>query len=293
MTDTPPADGAPAEGGTAQSWFDSEVLDADARGYLEAKGLNQIDDPIKAVAQLAGIGRAADRRFGRPVDSVIDKPSEGQSVAEWRRQNAAALGLPDAADAYEIKRPDGLPESIAWDGDLEARFRTVAHERGLSQDDVAALTGLYADQVQTLMTNADAEVERANAAMMAELQKSWGAETESRIAQAQQAAQVIGERAGLDAGGIQAVASVLTSKAGGDAAAVRFFAALGEMMGEDQGVGFGKGAASTMTAAEAQARLNEMRAPGGAFYEAKTARAREDLFPEIERLSKIAAGTRG
>lgn len=283
--------GGDAGGGDAPKWFDS--FDAEARGYIEAKGLHQVADPQEAISKLIGIGRAADQRFGRPIDSVIDKPKEGQALTEWRRQNAGVFGLPEAADGYAVERPADLPESIAWDGDLEGKFRQIAFDRGFSQDDVQALTGLYAEQVKTIMQNADAEAERANTAMMEDLRKTHGDKVDQLVAQAQQAAQVIGERAGLDGAGIEAVASILTSKAGGDAATIRFFGALAELIGEAPGLGFGKGGGAGMTAAEAKAKLDEMRSPGGAFFEAKTAAERDRLYPEIERLSKIVSGGHG
>lgn len=285
--------GGEAGGGDpTPKWFEGDGWDADARSFIEAKGLTKFEDQNAAISHLIGMGQAADKRFGRPLDSVIDKPGEGQSLAEWRRQNAGVFGLPDKAEGYDVTRPADLPDSIAWDSDLEGRFRAVAHERGLSQDDVQALTGLYAEQVKTILKNADTETERANEAMLADLKKTHGDQIDQLVAQAQQAAQVVGEKAGLDAGGIQAVASVLTAKAGGDAAAIRFFAALSGLMGEAQGLGFGKGGGS-MSAADAQAKLDALRKPGGDFYEAKTAAAREKLYPEMERLSKIAAGGNG
>lgn len=285
--------GSDAAGGEAPKWFEGERWEGDARSFIEAKGLNKIADPTEAISHLIGMGQAADKRFGRPLDSVIDKPAADQPLAEWRRQNATAFGLPDKAEGYSVERPAGLADNIAWDSELEGKFRSVAFERGLSQDDVSALTGLYADQVKTILSNADTEVERANAAMMDDLKKTHGDNVEQLIAQAQQAAQVIGEKAGLDSSGIQAVAGVLTSKTGGDAATIRFFGALADLMGEAPGLGFGKGGGGGMSAAEAQTKLDEMRSKGGAFFEAKTAVEREKLYPEIERLSKIAAGGRG
>lgn len=284
--------GAGGEGtGTPEpKWFETDRFTDDHRGYLTAKGLTTVEDPQAAIAKLIGIGQAADRRFGRPIDSVIDKPQAGQDLAIWRRENAATFGLPDAADGYAVDRPEGLPESIAWNADLESDFRKIAFDRGLSNDDVKALTGLYAGHVAKISDAADQEFSRANEAMMADLGRQWGAATDERIAQARQAAQVVGERAGLDNDGIQAVASVLTKQAGGDAAAIRFFAALGQMMGEDKGLGFGAGDSGGMSKEDAKAKLAELRAPGGAFFEAKTAAERQKLIPEIERLTKIVTG---
>lgn len=295
MSDETGADGAGADPGaaTGAKWFEGERWQGDAKTFIEAKGLTKYEDPNEAISHLIGMGQAADKRFGRPLDSVIDRPAADQPLTEWRRQNASVFGLPEAADGYTVERPADLPDSIAWDGDLEGKFRSVAFERGFSQDDVQALTGLYADQVKTILRNADTEAERANTAMMEDLKKTHGAQTDQLVAQAQQAAQVIGEKAGLDATGIEAVASVLTTKGGGDAATIRFFAALAPLLGEAPGLGFGKGGGAGMSAAEAQAKLTELRSKGGAFFEARTAGERDKLMPEIERLTKIAMGGNG
>lgn len=270
----PPA----GDGGAQPKWFEGDRWQGDTKTFIEAKGLSKFEDPNEAISHLIGMGQAADKRFGRPIDSVLDKPKEGQPLHEWRRANAGAVGL-----------PKDLPESIAWDKGLEDRFRSVVFERGLSQDDVKAMTGLYAEHVKGMMDATERAISDANSAMMADLQRTFAGATEEKIAQARQAAQVVGERTGLDASGIEAVASVLTTKTGGDAATIRFFAALGEMMGEDKGRGFGAGnGGMAMTAAEAQTKLAEMRAPGGAFFEAKTAADRARIGEEIERLTKIA-----
>jgi hypothetical protein len=286
--------GAEGQGaGTAQSkWFENDRFDSDARGFIDAKGLAQVEDPAEAISRLIGMGQAADKRFGRPLDSVIDKPADGQGLNEWRRQNAGVFGLPEKAEGYDVSRPKDLPDSIVWDKDMESQFRNVAFERGLSQDDVAALTGLYAGQVKKIMTDADQAVTRANDSMMAELKQQHGDKLDEMIASARQAVQVVGEKAGLDNAGIEAVAAVMSSKIG-DAATIKFFSTLGAAMGEDKGLGFGKGGGGGMSPSEAQQKLDDLRKPGGEFYEAKTAAAREKLYPEIERLSKIAAGGNG
>lgn len=287
------AGGEGAGGGAGGKWFEGDRWQGDAKTFIEAKGLSKFEDPNEAISHLIGMGQAADKRFGRPLDSVIDKPGADQPLTEWRRQNASVFGLPEAADGYAVERPGDLPDTIAWDSDLEGKFRQVAFDRGFSQDDVQALTGLYAEQVKTILRNADSEAERANAAMMEDLKKTYGVQLDQVIATAQQAAQVIGERAGLDAGGIQAVAATLTKATGSDAAAIRFFSALGDLMGEAPGLGFGKGGGAGMSASEAQAKLAELRGKGGAFFEAKTAAERSALMPEIERLTKIAMGGNG
>lgn len=125
--------GEDAGGNAGAKWFEAERWQGDAKTFIEAKGLTKYEDPNEAISHLIGMGQAADKRFGRPLDSVIDKPGTDQPLTEWRRQNAGVFGLPEAADGYAVERPADLPDNIAWDGELEGKFRSMAFDRGFSR----------------------------------------------------------------------------------------------------------------------------------------------------------------
>ena len=79
----------------------------------------------------------------------------------------------------------------------------------------------------------------------------------------------------------------------GDAGTMRVFAAIGEMMGDDQMVMGDGGVSLNTTPAEARAKLSQLQGKGGEWYEAtskKDQQAIARLKPEVERLTKIAAG---
>lgn len=286
------AAGGGAGGGAAEKWWQGADYSDEERQWLTARGLTE-DDPAKVVPKLVKGHRAAEQRLGRGVDSVIDRPKDGQTLADWMREQKDVFGLPAAEADYKLDRPKDLPESVAWNGDLEAKARKVAFDQGMTGGQLQAMTELYAGVVSDMGKQADAEFAAANQQMMAALERDWGKETPARLAQARQAAGVLAEKAGLDAAGIEAVSSVLSLKAGGDAAAIRMFAALGEMMGEDRLVAGSGTSGLGLTPVEARARAAQMRSPDGAWAKAVASNDRAEiarLRPEIERLDKIGAG---
>lgn len=284
--------GAGEGAGAGAKWWEDAKFSDDQRQFLTVKGLT-VDDPNEAVQKLIGIGQNADRRFGKPLDSVIDKPKEGQTVTDWMREQKDLFGLPAAAEDYKIERPKELSEGIAWDKDFEGAARGKAFELGLTPAQLQGMTGLYAEKVQSIQQAAADMDAAANTAMMADLTKDWGAQTNAKMTLARQAAGVVAEKAGLDTAALEGISGLLTTKAGGDAATIRLFAALGEMMSEDKAVGMGDGGSLGMTPADARAKAAQMRAPGGAYFEAAKVQNRDELrrlTPEMQRLDKLAVG---
>ena len=277
-------DAAAAGEGAAASWLDDQRF-GETRQWFEAKGFKSDTDPLDAISRLSKIGQDADRRFGRPLDAVIDKPAEGQSLADWRRANAETFGLPAEASGYEITRPDDLPEGIAWNDGLANKFRAKAFDLGLSPADAQEMVGMYAGYVAEAASTLDAE-----------LVKTWGKDAEANKTRARQAATVLAEQAGLDADGVKSVVGLLSSAEAGQTAALRMFAALGEMLAEDKGIGLRAGAgAFGPSKAEADAEFARFMSPDGEWAKASAARDSEAiarLRPQYVRLAKAIAGAK-
>lgn len=287
------AGGAGAGGGAAAAsakWWEGAGLTDDQRTQITALGLTT-DDPVKAVAKLADMERAAKQKLGRPADQLIDRPAEGQDVGEWLRAHGEVFGIPESAEGYEVARPEGWPKDAQWNGDLEGKARELGHKHGMSGAALNDFVGLYAGEVQRLMGDASDQLAASNTEMQAALQKDWGDQYGAKVALAQQAVSAVSEAAGLTADDIAAISAAMKPKVG-DAGIVKLFAAVGEMMGEDSFVGGAAGGLAT-TPAEARAKLQELRSPEGAYAKAVASQNRAELkrlAPEIERLSKIAAG---
>jgi len=292
---TPPPVDPPAGAGDppAAKWWEGEKLSDVQRQHLTAKGLT-VDDPTDAIARLTDMHRNAEQRLGVSADQLMTRPKEGQAVAEWMRENAKVFGLPDTADAYDTSEAlTNLPKDVKLDAALEARAKQIAHEEGLPPSALNKFVGMYAEHVTRLVADADTQLATANAEMMTALQRDWGRETPAKLAQARQAAQVIATKAGLDQDALQDLSGALSEKTG-NANAIKLFAALGDMLGDDTMIGAGAGA-QTMgtTPAEARAELASMTSPEGAYYKAVQSNNRTEisrLQQQMERLTKIAAG---
>lgn len=289
--DTLPAGGGEYTTGGGTPWWKADTFSDEQRQLLEAKGWTT-DDPSEALPKIVQAYHAAEKRLGRPADQLLEKPKEGQDVAEWLRQNGELFGIPEKPDGYEIEKPQDWPEGADWDSELEAQAREVAHKHGIPQAALNDLVGVYAGRISGLLTSAEQELAQATQAMQEELQRDWGPQYQAKVAQAQQAASVVAEKAGLDQDAMQNLAAALKPKVG-DAGTLRLFAAIGEMMGEDTAKGLNTGGSTLgTTPAQARQQLQEMRAPEGAYAKAVAAGDQAEirrLQPEIERLTKIAA----
>ncbi len=284
-SDPPPAN-PPASG--AKWW---EALPEQQRAYLTPKGLT-VDDPMQALPRLIDIASNAEKRIGKGLDQIIEKPGKDVPVQKWLRDNAAALGLPDKEDAYTATPPEDWPKDMAWDGAFEAKARKIAFENGVAPEAHKAYVAAFADQMKSLAAAADAGLKQANDAMMADLQKDFGAQTPAVIQNAKRAAEWMATQAGMGAEELERVSAVLAEKTG-DAGVIRMLHAVGKALGEDSGIAMGRGGPLTMTPADARAELAALRGPGGEYYNAVQKRdlgAKERLQPRIDQLTKIAAG---
>lgn len=285
----PPAGDPPAPSGA--KWYEGAEYSADEKQWLAARGLAE-DDAAKVLPKLVKGHRAAESKLGKGVDSIMDRPAKDQKLADWMRQQSDVFGLPASDADYKIEKPEALKDGIAWDGDFEAAAKKLAFEQGILPGQLQAMTDFYAGKVAAMAKAADDQFAAANTKMMDDIAKDWGKEAPAKMAQARQAAQVLAEKAGLDAAGIAAVSSVISDKAGGDAATIKLFAALADMMGDDKLV-TGEGGKLGTTPAEARQQLAQLQSPDGAYYKAVAARNTVEiarLKPEIERLNKIIAG---
>jgi hypothetical protein len=283
----PAADPAPAPAAAAKWW---EGLSDTQKSFLTPKGLT-VDNPMDALPKIIDIASNAEKRIGKGLDNIIEKPGKDQKLSEWMRGNAAALGLPDKEEGYAVEPPDFWPKEAKWDTALEGKARKLAFDAGVPADVHKAYVGLFAEKMKAMNDEAEQGMVRAQADMMADLQKDFGARTDAVITQAKQAAQLVAEKAGLSSDQLQGVGQLLSDKTG-DAGVIRLFAALAEALGEDAAVAIGKGGALTMTPADARAELSRMQSPEGDYGKAFAAgdhRRMTELKPRIEQLSKIAA----
>ncbi len=283
----PPAGDPPA--GSGDAWWEADAYKP-ASEWLGKKGL-LVEDQGEVLGKAIEGWRNAEKRLGQPAESLIAKPEEGQSVSEWMRANAEVFALPDKPDGYELPDPE-LPEGMAVDPDLIEGARQIAFEEAIPPAALERFQSLYAERMSNLVSNSQEQYKRANDEMMAELSNDWGDSTAGKISQAQQAAKMVAEKAGIDDDTFLGVAQTLTEKVG-DAGVIRMFAAIADMSGEDVLAGAGAGGPLTTTPVEAKARKVQIMAPDGEYAAARKAGNKEkmaDIEKELARLNKIIAG---
>lgn len=272
-------------------WWEGSEFDDETRNWLTARGLAD-EDVAKVLPRAIKGHREAEKRLGRKPEDLLDRPKDGQSVSEWLAEQRDKLGLPDKEDGYKVDPPEGWPEGAPWDSDMEAEARKLAFEAGIPPEVHQRYVGLYAAKVADMLKAAEGDLAQATDKMMADLRKDWGDQTDVKITQAKQAASVLAEKAGLDSTALNNMAAVLSEKTG-DASVLRMFAAIGEMLGDDQAVSIGRNAGSlNMTPAEARQEIARLSAQGGEYHKAfngGTVDEQQQMQARMTHLSKIAA----
>ncbi|MEO1798141.1 MAG: hypothetical protein AAFR53_14190 [Pseudomonadota bacterium] len=289
--DTP--SGTPQGGGEgdppATKWWEEERFN-DTREILTVKGLT-IEDQGEVIAKLAASEKAAQAKLRANPADLISKPKADGDVSEWLKENGALLGIPEAADKYELAKPEDWPEDLAWNDALEQKARAAAYATGMSTAQLQAMVGVQAEAIMDLERAAAHELKEANDAMRSDLEKEWGDQINTRIDRARRAAGVIAERAGLGQDAVANLAGAMKSKVG-DAGIMRMFDAIAGMMDDDKLVPGDGATALTTTPAEARAELAKMQSPDGEYYKAVAAKDQatiKRLKPRIEQLTKLAA----
>jgi hypothetical protein len=281
-----------AGGGDETPWW--KALPEDAQAFAKAKGLDA-RKPDEALIHSITMAQNAEKKLGRPAESLIARPKEGQDITAWLAENREALGIPADAKGYEVAPPKDFPKE-QWDGALADRAAALAHSLGIPKSAHEAYVSLMADRIRELDADAGEKLEQARVAMMTELESAWGDNTDTRVTAASQAAQRLAEEAGLGGEQLQAIAQVMAAKTG-DANTLRLFDALARMMAEDSAVAIGKGKGGFSTTVEdAKQELETLRAPGGAYFEAVKAKNQAEvrrLQPQIDRLTATVAGKPG
>lgn len=287
----PAGDPPPSDPPAAKKWFEDARFDEKQKTYLSERGLNQIEDPLDALQKVMESHRSA-IKVGRNPDNFLPKPAEGQSTTDWLKENGM-LTLPESADGYETKRPE-LPEGMKYDEAGEAKLRAWAFETGASGEQVQGLVNLYGEIVGEQLNSAAAEYQTANAELTRDLEKDWGDQMKAKTTLAAQAAQSIAGAAGVGENEIALMAQAFKDKGVGDAATIRIFAKIGEMMADDSLPAPGGGSQTLgMTPQEAQQKLDQMRQPDSEYMRARNSGNKAALAPleaERKRLIRVAAG---
>jgi flavodoxin len=189
--------------------------------------------------------RGVETLIGKDPSTLLTIPRADDPVGQ--RAVFAKLGMPEAADKYEITAPDGADDAYkAW-------VKDTFHKAGLTATQAKALSSANTEYVKAQMAEGAKTYERSVAVDKAALLSEWRGGYERQMNAAQTAVKALGFNADM----IDAL-----EQTQGYAATMKFFAALGQKLGEDSfvsGTGKGSGFGATQTPAEAAAEWNAMK----------------------------------
>ncbi len=218
------------------------LTDAEATAYVTNKGWSTPADVIKSY-------QGAEKLIGKNPDSLLVMPRADDPAG--LRAVLGKLGLPETADKYEFAKP---PEGLSADASYEAFARGTFHKIGLLPGQVKDLTAAHNEYVAGVVKQQAKDYEVKVTTEKASLLKEWGGGHERMMAAAKSAAGALGFTGEM----IDAMESAV-----GYAGTYKFFAALGQKMGEDGFVIGGDKSSkfgTSLTPAEAKVEYDSMRA---------------------------------
>lgn len=252
--------GQGGERGAAPDWF-ANVSDkvgegetASNRDWLGTKGFKDLDSLVKSY-------REAEK--GLRDGGRIKVPGEGAQADEVTAFHRA-IGVPEKAEGYEIKGPEGVKLNDAVLGQLAEAGVKYGVPKG-------AFQGLVNDFIQIQMADADAERARQDG-LASEWVKSQGAQADEQIAHVNSAVRAL-ELTKTDMAGLR-------SGMGADRA-LGLLAKLGAGMAEDVMITGGSNRFG-VSGAEAQTELDRLKS-NGEFM----AKAMKDGTPERQRWDRL------
>jgi hypothetical protein len=231
------AGGAAATTTAPTNWIEG-IGDADLKGWAQNKGFKEPADALNSYRNLEKL-MGADKA-GRTVmlPAKWDDPKE---VAAFHEK----IGVPKDPTGYKL--PDGAdPEMAKW-------APNVFHKAGLTPRQAEALTAEWNSMVGGRAEAMKAQMEAKAAEDLSALKSEWGAAYNDKLARAKSAAKALGVS--------EEIADKLET-ALGTGGLLKFFAGLGEKMGEDTAVdGKGQGSFSgAKTPEAARAEIATLRA---------------------------------
>jgi len=216
-----PAEGIPAEGDPKPAeetplTFESfrKALPDDIRGE---KAFDSFKTDAEGIGDLAKSYIHGQKLVGKKKEELI--PGENATDAE-RNDWYELLGRPQSPEGYGLTE-EVLNEAFpATDMEYIGRFSGVAHQLGLSQDQVEGLLAWQSEEVnQSLQSMAVQKAETIN-----ELTAVWGGATERHVTLSQRAVQALG--------GEELADFMNKSGAGNIPVLIKAFAKIGSVMAE-------------------------------------------------------------
>ena len=230
---------------TDQTW--AAGFDEETRGWLGGMGVDKLP-PDQALAKVIPMYRGAEKKLGVPADRLIAMPKDDND-ADGFRAAMLKLGLPETADGYDLKAPEGDPgtflkEATGW-----------MHELGIPKRQAHGLAEKWNGYVQAQQQAREAELNAKATKDIDGLKLELGDQYDASV----ELARRVRRAAGLSDQEAQQIEDTF-----GVGRALKMFAELGRSMGEHRFKG-GEGGSTTfgMSPEGARARIVELKKDTG------------------------------
>lgn len=226
--------------GTTQTsnepWFASADygFDQSTRDFFAGKNYPDVKTALSSLPQADRMARER---------NVLEKPNP-EKLREWKGWED--LGAPADPAKYTIKAPEKDKLKFTYDGELWDAVKKIGHENRIPVAQLQAVhdgvLDLFGKRFEKVEAEGSAELTKLDTALKSE----WGADYPQKRELAERAA-----RAQAKALGVEDF-SALEHALGGSPNLLKFFAGLGESMGEDTLKGGGGGGAGKLTPSTAR-----------------------------------------
>lgn len=218
------------------------MTDPEVASYVTNKGWQSPADVIKSY-------QGAEKLIGRDPSTLVPLPRADDPAGT--RALYSKLGLPEDPAKYEFDF-SAFGEGAKPDPGYEGWARSAFHKVGLTAAQAKALTAEHSAYVKGILDQQAKDYELSVAGQKSDLQKEWGAGFERMHSAAEHAAKGLGFSPEM----VDAIESKI-----GYAATKKFFASLGQKMGEDGFVGGNKTASfgNQMTPDQAKSEWEAMK----------------------------------
>jgi hypothetical protein len=255
------APAAPPEPPAGPAWAKDLTLDADT---MRHPALGQVKDVNDLARQFVNAQQLIGRK-GLIPPKETDAP---ELQAAWRK----GLGVPDDPGGYKIERPKELPEPL-WQADQAQAWGKLAHEVGLTPAQEKKIRDWQLGQVSGRVQ----QLNQTGQKLEAELRHEWGGDYDGQMQLADRAIKEMGFGAEV----LQQL-----RLAGVAADALRGFAKIGALMGEDQLIGGNAGSRGAMSMADIEREIGTLRRDPN--YMSRTdRRAHEAAVARMQQLQQM------
>ncbi len=239
----------------------------EARDDPTARALKSVADGMKTpvhARRMVGRDKAAAPAAGAP--------DEDRAALHDR------LGRPETPEGYALEAPETLPEGLALDEGLQARFRETAHGLGLLPRQAQGLYDWYLGENGAALAAVSRQGDEALRAAEATLREDWGVRYDERLEEARRGARELGGR--------ELVRHLEDSGLGNDAPLLKALARAGRMLGEARADGGAPRDGFAGDGAAAKREIGRLQADAG-FMAAYRDRAHPEHAAAMARMKDL------